>query len=175
MGHLTTWGIHLSVSYLFTFSYCSWGSQGKNTEVVWAIPFSSGPHFVRTLHPETSILGGLHSMTHSFIELDNTVVHVISLVRFLWLWILFLCSLIETDKRVWQPPDERDWVRGKLGLVLMGGAMLSKSLIQFSVEKRKNTEKEFCLKPFKSQQTGSFLFYFSQLFLSLHVLLLHET
>ena len=27
-------GVHLSVSYLFPFSYCSWGSQGKNTEVV---------------------------------------------------------------------------------------------------------------------------------------------
>ena len=26
-------GVHLSVSYLFAFSYCSWGSQGKNTEV----------------------------------------------------------------------------------------------------------------------------------------------
>ena len=26
--------LHLSVSYLFAFSYCSWGSQGKNTEVV---------------------------------------------------------------------------------------------------------------------------------------------
>ena len=34
MGHLPTWGIYLSVSYLFAFSYCSWGSQGKNTEVV---------------------------------------------------------------------------------------------------------------------------------------------
>ena len=33
-GHLPTWGVHLSVSYLFVFSYCSWGSQGKNTEVV---------------------------------------------------------------------------------------------------------------------------------------------
>ena len=32
--HLLTWGVHLSVSYLFAFSYCSWGSQGKNTEVV---------------------------------------------------------------------------------------------------------------------------------------------
>ena len=30
----TTWGVHLSVSYLFAFSYSSWGSQGKNTEVV---------------------------------------------------------------------------------------------------------------------------------------------
>ena len=31
---LPTWGVHLSVSYLFAFSSCSWGSQGKNTEVV---------------------------------------------------------------------------------------------------------------------------------------------
>ena len=29
-----TWEVHLSVSCLFAFSYCSWGSQGKNTEVV---------------------------------------------------------------------------------------------------------------------------------------------
>ena len=27
-------GAHLSVSYLFAFSYCSWDSRGKNTEVV---------------------------------------------------------------------------------------------------------------------------------------------
>ena len=33
-GHLLTWGVHLSVSQLFAFSYCSWGSQGKNTKVV---------------------------------------------------------------------------------------------------------------------------------------------
>ena len=32
--HQPTWGIHLSVSYLFVFSYCSWGPQSKNTEVV---------------------------------------------------------------------------------------------------------------------------------------------
>ena len=32
-------------------------SQGKNTK--WfAIPFSSGPHFVRTLHHDPSVLGG---------------------------------------------------------------------------------------------------------------------
>ena len=30
IGHLPTWGVHLSVSYLSAFSYCSWGSQGKN-------------------------------------------------------------------------------------------------------------------------------------------------
>ena len=27
-------GVHLSMLYLFGFSYCSWGSQGKNTEAV---------------------------------------------------------------------------------------------------------------------------------------------
>ena len=28
-----TWGVPLLVSYHFAFSYCSWGFQGKNTEV----------------------------------------------------------------------------------------------------------------------------------------------
>ena len=35
---------------------------------------------------------------------------------------------------LWELPDGRDWLRGNLGLVLMGKAMLSKSLIQFSVD-----------------------------------------
>ena len=34
IGHLPTWGAPLSVYYHFSFSYCSWGSQGKNTKVV---------------------------------------------------------------------------------------------------------------------------------------------
>jgi len=37
---------------------------------------------------------------------------------------------------LWKLPDGRDWLWGKLGLVLMGGAMLSKSLVQFSVDER---------------------------------------
>ena len=53
---LPTWGVPLSVSYLFAFSYCSWGSQGKNAEVVCP-SFSSGPHFFKTLHRNPSILG----------------------------------------------------------------------------------------------------------------------
>ena len=32
---LDTWGAHLPVSYLFVFSYCSWGSQGKDAEVIF--------------------------------------------------------------------------------------------------------------------------------------------
>ena len=41
IGHLPNWEVHL-----FSFPYCSWGSQGKNTEVV-CIPFSSGAHFAK--------------------------------------------------------------------------------------------------------------------------------
>ena len=35
---------------------------------------------------------------------------------------------------LWKLPDGRDWLRGKSGLVLIGGPMFSKSLIQFSVD-----------------------------------------
>ena len=31
----------------------------------------------------------LHSLAHSFIELDKAVVHVVSLISFLWLWFSF--------------------------------------------------------------------------------------
>ena len=47
IGHPVTWGVHLSVSYLFAFSYSD--SVLKAKILKWfAIPFSSGPHFVRT-------------------------------------------------------------------------------------------------------------------------------
>ena len=35
---------------------------------------------------------------------------------------------------LWKLPDVRDWVWRTLSLVLMGGVMISKSLIQFSVD-----------------------------------------
>ena len=44
----------------------------------------------------------------------------------MWLW--------RRIRGLWKLPDGRDWLRGKLGLVLKGEAMLSKSLIQFSVD-----------------------------------------
>ncbi|CAI9152748.1 unnamed protein product [Rangifer tarandus platyrhynchus] len=49
----------------------------------FAVPFSSGPRFVRTLHHDPSISVALHGMAHSFIELDRAASHVISLVSFL--------------------------------------------------------------------------------------------
>ena len=49
----------------------------------FAIPFSSGPCFVRTPHHDLSVLSGPTLMAHSFVELDKAVVHVISLISFL--------------------------------------------------------------------------------------------
>ena len=52
-----------------------------------------------------------------------------------WMWKLDYKET-EVPKNWWKLPNGRDWLRGKLGLVLKGGAMLSKSIIQFSVEGR---------------------------------------
>ena len=79
IGHLPIWGVHVSVSYLFAFSYCLWGSQGKNTEMV-CIPFSSEPHSVRPLHCDLSILGG--PTRHGLVR--QALVHVIRLASYLW-------------------------------------------------------------------------------------------
>ena len=55
-------------------------------------------------------------------------------------WLVFcdhgfhsICPLMDKIRGLWKLPDGRDWLRGKLGLVLMGRAMLNKFLIQFSV------------------------------------------
>ena len=42
--------------------------------------------------------------------------------------------LMERIRGLWTLPDGIDWLRGKLGLVLMARAMLSKSLIHFSID-----------------------------------------
>ena len=49
----------------------------------FAIPFSNGQRFVRTLHYDPFILDGHTWHGHSFIGLDKAVVHVIRLVSFL--------------------------------------------------------------------------------------------
>ena len=62
----------------------------------FAIPFSSGQHFVRTFHHDPTSWLTLHVMSHSFIELDKVVIHLISLVHFLWLW--FTCIYIHKHR-----------------------------------------------------------------------------
>jgi len=47
-GYLPTWGVHFSASYLFVFSYCSRGSQGKNIEVVCHSLFQGTMFFLFT-------------------------------------------------------------------------------------------------------------------------------
>ena len=69
----------------FVFSHCSYGSQGKNAEVVFRSLFA-----VDNILSELSTMirpswVALHSMTHSFIELDKAVIHMISVVCFLLL------------------------------------------------------------------------------------------
>ena len=67
---------------LFAFSYCSWSSQGKNTEVV-CHSLLQWITFCQTSPPWPICVGQPHMAWLSFIELDKAVVHVIS---FLWLW-----------------------------------------------------------------------------------------
>ena len=71
------------VAYELAFSYCSWGSQGKNTEVVC----HSLLQWTTVVLSELSIMtclswAALHGMAHSFVELDKAVIHVISLISF---------------------------------------------------------------------------------------------
>ena len=71
-----------SVSYHFAFSHCSWGSQGKNTEVV-CHSLLQWTTFCQTSPPWPAHLGWPHRAWLSFIELDKAVVLV-------WLdWLVF--------------------------------------------------------------------------------------
>ena len=56
VGHLLIWGVHLSVSYLFAFSCCSWGSRQE----CWSgLPFLSPvTTFCQNFPPDLSMLSG---------------------------------------------------------------------------------------------------------------------
>ena len=124
---------HLSVSYLFAFSYCSWGSPGTNTEVV-CHSLLQWTTFCQTSPPWLVCLGLPYMLwLSSSIELNKAVVHVIRLVS---VTVVFSLSPLwwTRIRGLWKLPDGRDWLRGKLGLVLMAGDMLSKSLILFPID-----------------------------------------
>ena len=54
----------------------------------FAIPFSSGPRFVRTLYHDPSVyMAVLHGPAHNFIDLHKVVIHIINLVSFHSLWL----------------------------------------------------------------------------------------
>ena len=77
--------------------------MGFSRQECWsAIPFSSGPWFVRTLHHDPSWVALWATAWLSFIELDKAVVHVIRLVSFLFCDCGFqsVSPLMEKDKRL---------------------------------------------------------------------------
>ena len=79
--------------YHFASSYCSWGSQGKNTEMV-CHSFLQWTTFCQTSPPWPASLGWPHRAWLSYIELDKAVVRVIRLTSFLWLWFQCVCPLM---------------------------------------------------------------------------------
>ena len=86
----TDLGSSSSVSCLFAFSYCSWGSQGKNTEVV-CHSLLQWTTFCQNSPPWPVCLGWPYTAWLIISWVDTAVVHVIRLVTFLWLWFLSVC------------------------------------------------------------------------------------
>ena len=76
----------------FCLSYCSWGSQGKNAEVVyhcllqWTTFLSELPPWPYTAWLTVKAVSFHNESSQAFIELDKAVDHVIRLGSFLWLW-----------------------------------------------------------------------------------------
>ena len=66
------------------------------------LPFPSPvDHILSELSTMTHLsLVALYGLAHSFIELDKAVVHVISLIGFLWLFFHSACPLRDKDKRL---------------------------------------------------------------------------
>ena len=93
-----------------------------------AIPISIGPCFVRALSTMTCpSWKALHSMAHSFIELDMAVIHVIRLVSFLWLWFSVCLSF---DGEGWEAygsflMGKADWGRNWVLFWLPGPCFLN--------------------------------------------------
>ena len=82
-----------SSPHLYSFSCCSWGSQGNNTEVVFH-SLLQWTTFCQTSPPWPIHLGWPHRAWLSFIELDKGVVHVIRLTSFLWVLFMCVCPLM---------------------------------------------------------------------------------
>ena len=80
-----TWGVPLSVSYHFAFSYCHGVLKARILKWL-AIPFSSGPHSVRPLHHDPPILGCPRGMAWFHWVRQGCGSSVIRLTSFLWVW-----------------------------------------------------------------------------------------
>ena len=74
--------------------------RGFSRQECWwfTIPFSS-EHILLELSTISSWVV-LHGMAHGFIELDEVMIHVTSLLSFLWLWFSFCLPLMDEDMRL---------------------------------------------------------------------------
>ena len=109
--------------------------MGLSRQEYWSgLPFPS---------PVDHILSELSTMTClSWVALHSMAHNSFSWTRLWTMWSDWLvsCDLVfslsalwwRRIRGLWKLPDGRDWLTGKLSLILMGGALLSKSLIQFS-------------------------------------------
>ena len=125
--------IYIFIIFIQNFSYCSWGSHVKNAKVVchsllrWTFFQKSPPWPTHLNGPYTAWL----MVSLSYTKLWS-----------MWsFWLVFcdcgfhsVCPLMDKDKRLVEASWVVDWLWGNLGLALLGKAMLSKSLIQFSVD-----------------------------------------
>ena len=93
--------------------------------VLW--PLLHGPH-------DPSILGGptWHGSQSHWVRQGCGPCDQFS--KFSVIVVFTLPALLVRIRGLWKLPDGKDWLRGKTDLVLMGGAMLSKYLIWFSVD-----------------------------------------
>ena len=83
----------LGSSSFNTMSFCLFILfMGFSKQEYWSgLPFLSPVDHVLSEFSTMTHLSwvALHSMAHSFIELDKVVIHMISLISFLWLWFSF--------------------------------------------------------------------------------------
>ena len=71
--------------------------MGFSRQVYWSdLPFPSPVNLVLSQLPTMTHMSwvALCGMTHNFVDLDKAVIHMISLISFLWLWFSF-CLLFE--------------------------------------------------------------------------------
>ena len=119
---------NLGSSSFSVLSFCFFTLlMGFSRQEYWSgLPFPSPvDHILSELSTMTRLSWvALHAVAHSYSELDKVI--------FCDCGFQSVCPLREKDNEsLWKLPEGRDWLRRKLVLVLMGGAMLSKSLIQF--------------------------------------------
>ena len=80
-----TWGVPLLVSYHFAFSYCSWASQGKNTEVA-CHSLLQWTTFCQACPPWPARIGLPAGMVWFHRVRQGCGPSVIRLTSFLWVW-----------------------------------------------------------------------------------------